>query len=366
MKEDERRPILITGGCGFIGTNLAHHLLQAGQAVLLFDNLSRKGTEQNLNWLRRNHGSGFRVEIADVRDRSALRRAVQSARQVYHFAAQVAVTTSLMDPVEDFAINAEGTLNLLEELRLLEQPPGLVFTSTNKVYGPLDDVRLCSGGDRYEPFDLAARTRGIDETRPLDLHSPYGCSKGAADQYVIDYSRVYGIPTVVFRMSCIYGPHQFGSEDQGWVAHFLIRALSGEPITLYGDGLQVRDLLFIDDLVRALLLAQANMPMLSGKVFNMGGGAAHSISLLELIQCIEQLRGERPAVEFAERRVGDQAYYVTDFSRFRKATGWEPGVSVAQGLRRLYEWLVENPSTPVPLPVRENHEHCVDQPQLDV
>jgi CDP-paratose 2-epimerase len=217
-----------------------------------------------------------------------------------------------------------------------------VFTSTNKVYGSLEDVGLRLNGERYEPADFRLRVCGVSETRPLDFHSPYGCSKGTADQYAIDYARTLGLPAVVFRMSCIYGPHQFGTEDQGWVAHFLIRALKGEPITLYGDGMQVRDVLFVDDLVDAFLLAQANMDRLRGQAFNIGGGPAKTTSLLELLELIRELLGEKPELSFQEWRPGDQRYYVSDINKFRAATGWEPRVGVEEGVRRLYEWLVEH------------------------
>jgi CDP-paratose 2-epimerase len=338
----EERPVLITGGCGFIGTNLADRLLGTGRPVLIYDNLSRPGVEQNLRWLRLKHGSNLQIEIGDVRDRYSLRHAVSSAQQVFHFAAQVAVTTSLVNPAEDFAINAQGTLNLLEELRSLKHPPGLVFTSTNKVYGALDQQQLRCTGLRYEPIDEETRARGINEDHSLDLRSPYGCSKGVGDQYVIDYSRVFGLPALVFRMSCIYGPHQFGNEDQGWIAYFLLRALQHKPITLYGDGCQVRDVLYVNDLVNALLIAQANMDRLSGSAFNMGGGPANSISLLELIDLVEDIHGSRPLLQFAPWRTGDQRYYVTNYCNFQKATGWRPQVSVQDGVRSLYEWLAEN------------------------
>jgi CDP-paratose 2-epimerase len=349
-RRDKRRPALITGGAGFIGTNLADRLLTSGRPVLIFDNLSRSGVDQNLCWLRERHGSQVRVDVADVRDRYALREAVRSAAQVYHFAAQVAVTTSLNDPVSDFEVNACGTLHLLEALRSLRNPPPLVFTSTNKVYGDLADVNLTANDLRYEPADLLMRRYGINEDRPLDFHSPYGCSKGTADQYVMDYARTFPIPTVVFRMSCIYGPHQFGTEDQGWVAHFLIRAIDGRPITLYGDGFQIRDILFIDDLLEALLIAQERMPELSGRAFNIGGGPSQAVSLLELIGLIAELCGQQPAVEFADWRPGDQRYYVSDVRKFRAATGWLPRVGVHQGLKMLYQWLMEwrRPSVPYP------------------
>ncbi len=336
------RPVLITGGAGFVGCNVAHRLLSMGVPVLLLDNLSRDGVERNLRWLRETHGSNVRAEIADVRDRGALKTAVARARQVFHFAAQVAVTTSLTDPTEDFEINAGGTLNVLEALRALSEPPPLVFTSTNKVYGGLDDVALVRRDGRYEPENSMLRDRGIGEDRPLDFHSPYGCSKGTADQYVLDYSRSYGLRTIVFRMSCIYGPRQFGTEDQGWVAHFLIRAIERRPIVLYGDGMQVRDVLFVDDLVNAFLLAQENMDTQAGQAFNIGGGPERTTSLLELLDLIEDLHGERPGIEREEWRTGDQRYYVSDTRRFQAATGWSPRVSVEAGVARLYHWLMES------------------------
>jgi CDP-paratose 2-epimerase len=261
---------------------------------------------------------------------------------VFHFAAQVAVTTSLTNAIHDFEVNARGTLNLLEAIRSADAPPPLVFTSTNKVYGALPDVRMRANGDRYEPEDDAIRANGISELRPLDFHSPYGCSKGTADQYVIDYARTFGLPAVVFRMSCIYGPHQFGNEDQGWVAHFLIRALRGQPITLYGDGMQVRDILFVEDLVDAFLLAQAHMPTVGGRAFNIGGGPINTISLIELLDMIRELNGVRPEVRSGAWRPGDQRYYVSDTRAFREATGWSQKVGVREGVSRLYDWLREN------------------------
>ena len=337
-----QRPVLITGGAGFIGTNVADRLLSAGQDVLIFDNLSRPGVEHNLHWLCTSHGSRVRVCVADMRDTSAIREAVQQASQVFHFAAQVAVTTSVLDPKEDFEVNTLGTLNLLEALRQLNQPPPLVFTSTNKVYGNLQDGTLCKRGTRYEPTDRALRLAGMNEDCPLAFYSPYGCSKGAADQYVIDYARIYGLPAVVFRMSCIYGPHQCGTEDQGWVAHFLMRALARKPITLYGNGFQVRDVLFVQDLVNALLLAQTHMPALAGEVFNIGGGTANSTSLLEMLALIAEIHGHKPVIRFAAWRPGDQKYYASDIRRFSAATGWVPQVNVRQGVEALYTWLREN------------------------
>src|SRR4051794_29098270 len=291
---------LITGGAGFVATNVADRLLASGRTVRLFDNLSRAGVEENLRWIQQRFGERVEFVRGDIRDEAAVRRAIRGVDQVFHFAAQVAVTTSLSDPFVDFEVNARGTLNLLEAIRACEHPPSLLFTSTNKVYGDLEDVLLRRRRSRYEPADERLLERGISEARPLDFHSPYGCSKGAAEQYVLDYARTFGLPATVFRMSCIYGPHQFGNEDQGWVAHFLIRAAKGDPITIYGDGMQVRDILFIDDLVDAFLLAQANMndPQVRGQAFNIGGSPANAISLIDLLDTIEQLHGRRPTIRF--------------------------------------------------------------------
>jgi CDP-paratose 2-epimerase len=336
--------VLITGGAGFIGTNLAHRLLRDGWRVRIFDNLARAGVEQNLRWLRDTHRSQVEVMLADVRDPEAVRRAVHGTSQVFHLAAQVAVTTSLIDPVEDFEVNVRGTLNLLEAIREQDTPPGLVFTSTNKVYGALEDLELGRRDLRYEPTDPLLRQTGVSESRRLDFHSPYGCSKGAADQYVVDYARTYGIPTVVFRMSCIYGPHQFGTEDQGWVAHFLIQALEGRRITIYGDGRQVRDILAAEDLVDALVLAQEHVTKEPGQAFNIGGGPDNTVSLLELIELIGELLGPKPAIKFDGWRAGDQRYYVSNTEKFQRTTGWRPRITVQDGLERLTRWLLESRS----------------------
>ena len=339
MPIDSGKPALITGGCGFVGANVAAHLLRNGQSVILFDDLSRAGVERNLQWLRAEFGDAVEYVRGDIRDSSAVATQVQRAGQVYHFAAQVAVTTSLIDPIADFEINAKGTLNVLEALRSLPKPPPLLFTSTNKVYGGLPDIAMQLRGDHYEPENSTTRSYGISEHRPLDFHSPYGCSKGAADQYVIDYARTFGIPAVVLRMSCIYGYRQFGTEDQGWVAHFLIQALQNKGITLYGDGKQVRDILFIDDLVRGMMLAMQNVGTLSGQAFNIGGGTENVISLLELLEMIGNLSGNAPRITFESWRPGDQRYYVSDIRSFKAATGWQPQVDVAAGVGKLHAWL---------------------------
>jgi CDP-paratose 2-epimerase len=332
---------LITGGAGFIGSNLAHRLLSDGRRVRVLDNLSRPGVEQNLQWLRKQHGTRLEMVVADIRDVDAVNRAVAGVDQVFHFAAQVAVTTSLLRPREDFEINAQGTLNLLEAVRARPVPPPLLMTSTNKVYGALQDLPLTADGQRYQPRDAKLRASGVAETRPLDFDSPYGCSKGAAEQYVLDYARSYGLSTCVFRMSCIYGPRQFGTEDQGWVAHFILRALRGDPITLYGDGRQVRDILFVDDLVQAFLLAEQHAAAIAGRAFNIGGGPGNAISLLDLLDRIEALHGVRPDTSFDEWRTGDQRWYVSDTRAFERATGWRRTVAAQDGIARLYDWLAE-------------------------
>jgi CDP-paratose 2-epimerase len=332
---------LVTGGAGFIGTNLADRLLRDGQRVRIVDNLARPGVERNLAWLRERHGERVEVLRGDLRNRSVATEAVREVDSVFHLAAQVAVTTSLADPLCDFDVNLTGTINLLEAARGRAEPPAFLFTSTNKVYGGLEDVELRDTGRRYEPVASAIRRSGISEDRPLDFCTPYGCSKGAADQYVLDYGKSFGLRTAVFRMSCIYGPHQCGNEDQGWVAHFAIRALEGEPITLYGDGRQVRDILFVEDLVEAFLLARENIERIGGRAYNMGGGPENAVSLLEVIERIGELNGEPPEASFGPWRQGDQRYYVSDTRRFQEDTGWSPQVSAEEGIERLYGWLRE-------------------------
>ncbi|MFL5166367.1 MAG: NAD-dependent epimerase/dehydratase family protein, partial [Microvirga sp.] len=277
-----RRPVLVTGGAGFIGSNLADRLAREGHDVLVYDALARPGVESNLAWLKSRHPQRISSVIGDIRDERGVAAAARDAEAVFHFAAQVAVTTSLVTPREDFDINVQGTLSLLEALRRRNDPAPLIFASTNKVYGDLADVALDETNDAYLPRDPAVRAKGIGEDRPLDFHTPYGCSKGAADQYVLDYARSFGVPTAVMRMSCIYGPRQMGTEDQGWVAHFLIRALDGEPISIYGDGRQVRDVLNVADAVEAYVSAWRRIDAVQGRAFNLGGGPANAVSLRQL------------------------------------------------------------------------------------
>jgi CDP-paratose 2-epimerase len=334
-----KRVALVTGGAGFVGTNVADRLLRTGMRVRILDNLARPGVEQNLAWLEATHGRDVEVELAHICDRAALRRAVRGVDAVFHFAAQVAVTTSLDDPYEDFRVNVDGTVRLLEALREQETHAPLLFTSTNKVYGALPDVVVERLEDRWLPVDAGYRDFGVDESRPLSFCTPYGCSKGAADQYVLDYAKSFGIPALVFRMSCIYGPHQHGNEDQGWVAHFLLRALRGEHVVVYGDGAQVRDILFVDDLADAMLAAVERAHELAGEAFNVGGGPDNTISLLELLDLIGDLHGRRPLVRHGTERVGDQRYYVSDTRKLRRVLGWQPRVGVDEGIAALYAWL---------------------------
>jgi CDP-paratose 2-epimerase len=335
-----RRYALITGGAGFIGTNLADRLASTGQRVLIFDDLSRPGVKRNLEWLLERHGD-LGVEAADVLDSQAVARAVRHASEIYHLAAQVAVTTSLADPLRDLEVNVRGTLNVLEAMRAQRTAPPFIFTSTNKVYGALEDVELAIEPSRYQPSDPAIRASGIGEARPLAFHSPYGCSKGAADQYVLDYARCFGLTTAVFRMSCIYGPHQQGNEDQGWVAHFILRARERLPVTLFGDGRQVRDVLYVDDLIDAFLAARHRMDALSGRAFNIGGGPGNTTSLLELLALLAEQNAGAATVHHSPWRNGDQRYYVSDTSAFERATGWKARVPMHSGVVKLCEWFAQ-------------------------
>ena len=341
-RKDDRRPVLVTGGAGFIGCNIANALAERGHEVLVYDALARPGVERNLAWLRERHGEQIVPVIADIRDEDELARAAREAQAVYHMAAQVAVTTSLADPREDFEINIRGTLNLLDAVRAKGDGTPVIFASTNKVYGDLGDLEFRLDGEKYVPVDPIVAGSGIGEHRPLDFHTPYGCSKGAAEQYVLDYARSFGLRTTVLRMSCIYGMRQMGTEDQGWVAHFLIRALEGKPITLYGDGYQVRDILDVSNAVEAYLKGWDRIDRISGRAFNLGGGPRNSVSLRELLAHISGLIGRTVEVEFADWRAGDQRYFVADTSAIRSALALSPEVPWKQGVALLAEWLRES------------------------
>lgn len=339
------RSVLIFGGAGFIGSNWAYHLLRTTDArIHIFDNLSRRGVHRNLEWLRREctDPERLKITIGDIRESALVQRAVQNASEIYHFAAQVAVTRSVAEPREDFDINALGTLNILEAARKSGRQPFILFTSTNKVYGNLASKQLVLTGKRYCALD----EKGVDESQPLDLYSPYGCSKGTADQYVHDYSRMFALPTVVFRMSCIAGPQQFGNEDQGWVAHFLYSALEGKPLTIYGDGRQVRDVLSVKDLVLAFEKVRAQVEKTAGQVYNVGGGIRNSVSLLEVIDMIEQMTGKQVRYSLQRQRLGDQLFYVSDFDKLTAHTGWKPKISVRQNLHMIWNWWKEQHALP--------------------
>jgi CDP-paratose 2-epimerase len=330
--------VLITGGAGFIGCNLAHHLARRGHQVHVLDSLARPGSERNLAWLRETVGEALTFTQADVRDAAAVTAAAAGADAIFHFAAQVAVTSSVVDPVYDFEVNARGTLNVLEAAR--RHGSAVFYTSTNKVYGGMEDVPIVELPTRYAYADLPW---GVSEQQPLDFHSPYGCSKGAADQYVRDYARIYGLRTVVFRMSCIYGERQFGNEDQGWVAHFLIAAVLGRPITIYGDGKQVRDLLHVDDLVRAFELAWEQLDTTAGRVYNIGGGPANALAIwAEFGPLLEELLGRPVPVGYGPWRPGDQRVYITDVRRAAAEFGWQPTIGAREGITRLLRWVQAN------------------------
>ena len=332
--------ILMTGGAGFIGCNLAAYFMRAGHEVTIFDNFSRRGSEANLAWLQQECAPGPRVVRGDVRDASAIAAAVLDQEAVFHLAGQVAVTTSVNDPRHDFESNALGTFNTLEAARASGRNPIFIYTSTNKVYGGMEEAKVIDTGPRYAFADLP---NGVPETWPLDFHSPYGCSKGAGDQYVRDYQRIYGLPTVVFRQSAIYGPRQFGIEDQGWLAFFAICAATGRPFTIFGDGKQVRDLLYIDDLARAFDLAMQRIDRTAGQVYNIGGGAERVLSVwTDTRPLLEALAGRQLEVRFGDWRPGDQRIYVSDISRAKADFGWQPEVTPEQGVKRLWDWVQAN------------------------
>jgi CDP-paratose 2-epimerase len=330
---------LLTGGAGFIGCNAAARIKRRGDEVVIVDNLSRVGSPANARWLAEEFG--IPLQKIDLRNADAIAACVAEVRPdvVLHCAAQVAVTTSVTNPRRDFEDNAFGAFNLLEAVRLGAPEAIVLYTSTNKVYGGMEDVGIELRDGRYGYVDLPD---GCDEQRPLDFHSPYGCSKGAADQYVRDYARIYGLRTVVFRQSCIYGYRQFGVEDQGWVAWFSIRAALGKPVTIFGDGRQVRDVLFIDDLVDAFVTAVDRIETTAGRIYNIGGGPANQMSLLELVAHLDRLSGRPLQVAFAGWRPGDQRIFVCDIRTAGRELGWSPKVSCAEGVERLYGWIDGN------------------------
>lgn len=334
---------LVTGGAGFIGSNYVHRLLKRGEKVTIYDNFSRGGAPRNLEWLKAEFGEkAFDVVVGDVRDASRITEAASTSDVIVHLAGQVAVTTSVTHPRDDFEANALGTFNVLEAARASGRNPIVIYASTNKVYGGMEEVELFEEPTRWRYKDLV---NGCPETQPLDFHSPYGCSKGTGDQYVRDYARIYDLPTVVFRQSCIYGPRQFGIEDQGWVAWFIIAAVMGRPITIYGDGKQVRDILHVDDLTRAYDLAVEKIDTARGQVYNLGGGPANVMSIwAEFKPKLERLLGKPIDVSRGDWRPGDQRVFYADVTKAKNELGWEPMINVEEGVNTLFEWVKTNQS----------------------
>lgn len=333
--------VFITGGAGFIGCNSADHFLRQGHDVVVFDNLSRVGTPANLAWLQANHGEQLSFVQGDIRHYDELAQAIGGADVVLHLASQVAVTTSVLNPREDFEINALGTFNVVEAVRHHAPDAAVIYSSTNKVYGGMEAVGVVERNGRYTYAD---HPFGIGEDYPLDFHSPYGCSKGTGDQYMLDYARIYGLRTLVFRQSCIYGQRQFGVEDQGWVAHFVIATLFNRPISIYGDGKQVRDLLHVTDLIRAYEAGLERIDDLKGTAINLGGGPHNTLSVwTEFGPLLSSLAERDVAITHHEWRPGDQRVFVADIRKAKALLGWEPQVSPQQGITDLYRWVESNP-----------------------
>ncbi|KKQ99319.1 MAG: dTDP-D-glucose 4,6-dehydratase [Microgenomates group bacterium GW2011_GWC1_39_12] len=331
--------MLITGGAGFIGTNTALYFAKKGYVITVFDNLSRKGTRENLTYLQK-HIPHVLFVNGDIRDEKAVMTVVSGQDVIFHFAAQVAVTTSVLNPKEDFETNAGGTVNVLEAVRHINPHAIVIYSSTNKVYGGLEHLKVI---EKQTCYTVYKKPFGIDETTPLDFHSPYGCSKGSADQYIRDYHRLYGLNTIVFRQSCIYGSHQFGVEDQGWLAWFLIATLFDIPLTIYGNGKQVRDLLSVDDLTRAYEKAIEHIKITSGQIYNIGGGRDNAISIwLECAPLIKSIAGKLPKVTYKKERPGDQPYFIADIRKANHDFGWVPTISYKKGIQQLYQWLSDN------------------------
>jgi len=333
------RKMLITGGAGFIGINAAKYFIDQGYFVIIFDNLSRKKIEENLTWLEKECPDKFELIKADVvGDSEKLEKLMEEVDVVLHLAAQVAVTTSVVDPASDMKINIIGTFNVLEALRKSKKKPILLYSSTNKVYGNLDSLDIKEGENRYDLVDAD----GVSEDVNLDFHSPYGCSKGSADQYVRDYARVYGLKTVVLRQSCIYGENQYGVEDQGWIAWFIIATLTGKDITIFGNGKQVRDILYIQDLLAAYEAVIKNIDKTAGQVYNVGGGKNNSVSLLQFIDILDGLLDEKMKYSYSNWREGDQPLFISDNSKLKKDTDWEPKVSYEEGINNIFTWVKNN------------------------
>ncbi len=332
--------IVIIGGAGFIGINSAYYFLKAGHEVIIIDNLSRVGSDYNLQQIQALYP--VRFIHADIRHFLVMQEQLKELGAIdglILLAGQVAVTTSVTNPREDFEINALGTFNVLEALRQNKQFPLLIYSSTNKVYGKMEAVDIVERNGRYEYDTLQ---EGVSEAVPMDFYSPYGCSKGSGDQYVRDYYRMYGIPTVVMRQSCIYGNRQFGIEDQGWVAWFTIATLLDKQITIYGDGKQIRDVLFIEDLVRLYELAILKKDQCAGKIYNVGGGPDQTLSLNELITRLAVRFDKKIPLHWADWRPGDQKVYVSNIHKVQTDLGWTPKIKIDVGIDRMASWIEEN------------------------
>lgn len=340
MENCVARKFLITGGAGFIGANYVARLLMRGEDVTIYDNLSRRGSLLNLAWLNSIKPDAYKLIEADIREKDTILKAAQDMDIIVHLAGQVAVTTSVNNPREDFEINAEGTFNVLEAARKSPKNPILLYSSTNKVYGGMEEIKVVENESNYRYSEFPY---GISENFPLDFHSPYGCSKGSGDQYVRDYHRIYGLPTVVLRQSCIYGPRQFGIEDQGWLAWFIIAVLTGKKISIFGNGKQVRDVLFIDDLLDLYDNCINQIESVAGEVYNIGGGPNQMISVWkEFSPILEEMVGKRIHVTWDDWRPGDQKIYVSDIRKAQRDLNWTPKVSVRDGLQRLFDWAMNN------------------------
>jgi len=334
------RKYLITGGAGFIGANYVARLISRGEDVTIYDNLSRPGSTLNLNWLKSIQKDSFSLIEADVRDQESIYKAVNEMDVIVHLAGQVAVTTSVINPREDFEINAQGTFNVLEAARNSNKNPIVLYASTNKVYGGMEDIKVIENETNYRYVDFP---QGISEKFPLDFHSPYGCSKGSGDQYVRDYHRIYDLPTVVLRQSCIYGPRQFGVEDQGWLAWFVIAVLTGKQISIYGNGKQVRDVLFVEDLLDAYDACIEHIDISAGEVYNIGGGPDQMISVWkEFSPILEEMLDKKIPVGWGDWRPGDQKIYVSDIQKAQRELNWRPKYPVRDGLQKLFDWAQDN------------------------
>lgn len=334
----KKQTVSITGGCGFIGTNAAAYHLKKGDKVIIYDNLSRAGAKQNLNWLKTQKGNFVFVK-GDIRNDKKLLEIFKRHKPnlVLHLAAQVAMTTSVENPRFDFEVNALGTLNLLEAMRKTKSKAVAIYSSTNKVMGDLSYIPIIEKEKKYDYKDI----KGVDENFPLDFHGPYGCSKGCGDQYFLDYARIFGLNTIVFRQSAIYGPHQFGIEDQGWIAWTINKLIFDKLFTIYGDGKQVRDVLYVDDLIEAFEKSAKNIKKTRGQAYCIGGGK-FNLSLLELFDLLEKISGKRVKYVFSNWRPGDQKVYVSDISKAKKDFNWFPKISPKEGVKNLYNWISQN------------------------